>query len=154
MLLGIVGAFAIGVVGFFGIASTVDDFARVSPGTATVQIDSAGDYVVYSEDPNFFGSVEITDPDGERVSTSRYSTDLTYDFSGRSGTAAATFAAESTGEYTVTTNVDVAIGPSIATELIRTILVPFLIGGLSFLVGLIVIIVTAVRRSRSKQRAI
>lgn len=152
MLLGIVGAFALGVVGVFGIASTVDDFARASAGSDTVQIDSVGDYVVYSEGPDI-GSVDIVGPDGEPVSTSRYSTDLTYDFDGRSGTAVATFTAEDAGEYTIRADADVAIGPSIADDLIRAILVPLLIGGISFLVGLVVIVVTAVKRSRSKQRA-
>jgi hypothetical protein len=124
----------------------------VTPGTDTVQIDSTGDYVIYTEDPYFFGSVQIIDPDGGPVPTSPYRSDLNYDFDGRSGRAAATFDADATGDYTVTTDTDVAIGPSIAGDLIRTILVPFLIGGVSFLVGLIVIIVTAVRRSRSKKR--
>lgn len=153
MLLGIVVAIAFGVISFFGIADTVDDFARVSEGSDTVRIDSTGEYVVYTEDGSFVASVEITSPDGEPVSTSRYLTGLEYDFNGRSGRAIATFDADDTGRYTVTTSTDVAIGRSIAGDLIRTILIPFVVAGIGLLTGLIVIIVTAVKRSGSKKRA-
>jgi len=153
MLLGIVAAILFGVLGFVGIANTVDDFARVSPGSDTVRIDSRGEYVIYSEDGSFFVDVQVTSPDGEVVRTNRYLTDLTYEFNGRTGRAISTFQATDTGRYTVTTTSDVAVGKSVAGDLIRTILIPFLIAGLGFLLGLIVIIVTAVKRSGSKKRA-
>lgn len=150
--LGVIAAIAFGVLGFIGIADKVDDFARVSPGSDTVRIDSTGEYVIYSETGSFFVSVEVVSPDGDPVPTSRYLTDLNYSFGGNSGNAVATFDADDTGRYTITTDSDVAIGTSIAGDLVRTILIPFVIGGLGFLIGLIVIIVTAVKRSGSKKR--
>ena len=153
MVLGIVGAIAFGILSFIGISNKVDDFARVSPGSDTVRIDSTGEYVIYAEDGSFFASVEVISPDGEPVPTSRYLTGLEYNFNGRSGQAVATFDADDTGRYTVFTDTDVAIGTSIAGDLLRTILIPFAIVGLAILIGLIVIIVTAVKRSGSKKRA-
>ncbi len=152
-MLGVVAAVAFGVFSFFGIADTVDDFARVSPGTDTVRIDSTGKYVIYNEDGSSFATVEVTSPDGESVRTSPYLTALDYDFNGRSGSALVTFQANDTGSYTITTDTRIAVGPSIAGDLVSTILVPFVISGLGFLIGVIMIIVVAVRRSGSKKRA-
>ncbi|MEP1126541.1 MAG: hypothetical protein ABJH68_21865 [Ilumatobacter sp.] len=153
MVLGVVLAIVLGVFGVIGISDTVDDFARVSPGTDEVRIDSAGDYVIYAEDGSFFADVQVLSPDGEPVTTSRYSTELTYDLGGRNGQAVSTFEAPSSGTYTVTTDTRIAIGPSVAGELVRAILIPFIVTGLGILLGLIVIIVTAVKRSNSKKRA-
>lgn len=153
MVLGIVGSIAFGIFSFLGISDKVDDFARVSPGSDTIRIESTGEYVIYAEDGSSFATVEVVTPDGEPVSTERYLTGLEYDFNGRSGQAVATFDADDTGRYTITTDTDIAIGRSIAGDLIRTVAGPFAIAGLSFLVGLIVIIVTAVKRSGSKKRA-
>lgn len=152
MLLGVVASIVFGVLGFVGIANTVDDFARVSEGSDTVRIDSTGEYVIYSENGSFFASVDVVSPDGDPVETDRYLTELTYEYNGRTGRAVSTFEATDTGRYTITTDSDVAIGKSVAGDLIRAILIPFLIAGLGFLLGLIVIIVTAVRRSGSKKR--
>lgn len=153
IVLGIVGAIAFGIMSFLGIADKVDGFARVSPGTDTIRIESTGEYVIYAEDGSFFASVEVISPDGEPVPTSRYLTDLNYSFEGRTGQAVATFEARDTGRFTITTDTRVAIGGSIAGDLLRTILLPFVIVGLTFLIGLVVIIVTAVKRSGSKKRA-
>lgn len=153
MLLGVIAAILFGVLGFVGIANKVDDFARVSPGTDTVRIDSTGEYVIYAENGSRFASVEILSPDGEPVATSRYLTGLEYDFNGQSGQAVSTFDADDTGRYTFTTDTDIAVGGSIAGDLVRTILIPFLVAGIGLLLGLVVIIVTAVKRSGSKKRA-
>ncbi len=153
MVGGVLAAIAFGVLSFFGIADTVDDFPRVARGTDTVVIESSGEYVIYAEDGTAFATVEVLTPDGEPVPTSPYLTGLSYDFNGRSGQAASTFEAEATGPYVVTTDTDIAIGPSIAGDLLRTILIPFVVAGLAVLLGLIVIIVTAVRRSGAKKRA-
>jgi len=152
MVLGFAAAIAFGAVGFFGISNTVDDFARVSPGSETVDIDSRGRRVIYTEGGSFFASVEVVAPSGERVTTSRYLTDLEYDFNGDSGRAFATFDAAETGRYTVTTDTDIAIGESIAGDLVRTIVIPLIIIAVTSLIGLVVIIVTAVKRSGSKKR--
>ncbi len=153
IVLGIVGAILFAILGFFGIADKVDNFARVSPGTDTVRINSTGEYVIYTEDGSFFASVEVISPDGEPVRTSRYLTSLEYTFNGRTGQAVATFDADDTGRYTINTDTNIAIGDSIAGDLLRAILIPFVIVGITFLLGLIIIIVTAVKRSGAKKRS-
>lgn len=151
--LGVVAAIATFVLGFAGIANTVDDFERVTPDGGGASIDSAGEYVIYNEGLGSFADVIITSPDGEAIPLSFYSGGLTYGFGGRSGNALYTFDAPGAGVYRVETNANIAIGKSIAGDLVRTIVLPFAIGGLTFVLGLIVIIVTAVRRSGSKKRA-
>ena len=152
MLLGIGAAAVVAVLGFVGIANSVDDFERVQRGSGSIQIDDPGDYVVYNEEGTRSIAVTITDPDGEAVTTSRYMNEITYDFGGRSGTAAITFDARSTGAYTVQTDTDVAVGSSIASSLVRTIVFPFVIGGISVTSGIVMLVVNLVRRSKSKQR--
>ena len=152
VVLGVVAAVLVAVLGFAGIADRVDDFDRVERGTGSIQIDDPGEYVVYSEEGTASVRLAIIGPDGEPVPTSRYTNELTYDFGGRSGVAAITFDAPSAGIYAVQTDTDIAVGSSIASALIRTILFPFVIGGLSVTVGIVMAIVVLVRRSTSKQR--
>ncbi len=151
-MIGVIGAIAYAIVGFVGIADTVGDFERVRPGSGTVTIESPGEYVVYFEDASPNGRVAMTAPSGEPVLLSTYSNELSYDFDGRNGSAVATFDATETGEYTIETDTAVAIGPSVAGELIRAILVPFAIAGIAFVLGVIILIVTGVQRSGSKRR--
>jgi len=151
-VVGCAAAVAVGVLGFVGIANSVDDFERVQRGSGDIQIVDPGEYVVYSEERTRSIGLTVTSPDGEPVTTNRYLNEITYDFGGRSGTAALTFEARSAGTYTVQTDTDVAVGPSIASSLVRTIVFPFVIGGLSVVVGLVMLAVTLVRRSKSKQR--
>lgn len=153
IVLGVVAAIAMFVLGFVAIANTVDDFERVSPDGGGASIDSAGEYVIYYEGRDSAADVIVTSPNGEVIPLSFYTGGLNYGFNGRSGEALYTFDAPTSGVYRVETNGDIAIGKSIAGDLVRTILLPFVIGGVTFLVGLIIIIVTAVRRSGSKKRA-
>ena len=168
IVLGIAAAIAWGVVGFVGLIHSVDDFARVpAEGGGTVRLDD-GDYVVYLESGSRTTgasgtdvSVDISDPDGESVNVRRYSTDLNYDFDDRGGVAVYTFTADSSGDYAVTSGLvsaagpssaELAIGPSLGGRLVRTIVIPFAIGGLALVVGIVLLIVTAVRRSGAKRR--
>jgi len=153
-VLGVVIAVVVGVLGVVGISNSVDDFERVRQGSGSIRVVDPGEYVVYDEGGTGSVSLTITDPDGRPVPTSRYQNEITYEFGGRSGTAALTFEARATGTHTVQTDTDIAVGPSIASRLIFAIVLPFAIGGVSVTVGLVMLIVTLVRRSKSKQRII
>lgn len=163
VLLGIVGAVVWLVVGLIRISNSVDDFERVpADGGGTITLDAETDYVVYVEDrtsSRFGPSVRIalTDPTGTSVDLDRYATDFDYDFSGRAGNARFTFRSTAAGDYelaseTSSSGADVAVGPSIARDLVWTVAMPFVIGGIGFLAGAILFIVTIVRRSGDKKR--
>ena len=161
---GMIGAVAWLVSGLVGLSDTVDDFERVPfVGGGTVVIDEAGGQVVYVEPGggSFPSSMRISvvGPAGEPIATAPYGGSLTYDFGGRSGAALATFDAPVAGEYQVaavetgsSVARELAVGPSFAGHLVRTIVVPFVIGGVGVIAGVVIIVVTAVRRSRERRR--
>jgi hypothetical protein len=163
IVFGIVGAIVWFAVGLIGISNSVDDFARVpADGGGTVTLDGDEPYVVYIEEDSSTGipgdvRVSLTDPSGEPVELRNYSTDFTYDFGGRSGTAQLTFRSDAAGDYALastssSSQTTVAVGPSLARNLVWSITMPFVIGGIGLLVGVILIIVTLVRRSGDKKR--
>lgn len=160
VIAGIVGAIVWFVLGFTGLSDTIDNFERVpADGGGTVSLDGGRDYVIYVEDGDTFGSgvrVGVLDPDGAEIEIARYRTELTYDFDGRSGRASFTFRSDEEGAYTVLadgpSDVEVAVGPSVAGDLVRAIAIPFVIGGVGLLLGLVLLIVTLVRRSGAKKR--
>lgn len=163
VLFGIVGAIVWFVVGLIGISNTVDDFQRVpADGGGTVTLDGDTSYVIYVEDRStsrFATDVRLalTDPGGDQVDLRTYESEFDYDFSGRSGTAFFTFRSDEAGTYAIVSEsasqrATLAVGSSLAGDLVWTIAMPFVIGGLGFLVGIILIIVTLVRRSGDKKR--
>jgi hypothetical protein len=157
-----VGAVAWVISGVLGVDDTVKDFERVPfAGGGTVTLDSSGEYVIYLEPDTAVSSAAVftlTDPDGDEVDVDVYSTELTYDFGGRSGTAVATFSADQPGDYMLesdsgdSVSIDsYAVGSSIAGDLVSAIAGGFAIGGLGLLVGSVILIVTLARRSRAKR---
>lgn len=85
---------------------------------------------------------------------------LTYSINDQEGSAQATVTPAHPGAYVVRTNSDlpraganVALGPSIAGQLLRGILGTFAIGGLLVGSGVILLVVTGVRRSRARRVA-
>lgn len=163
MVLGIVGAVVWFVLGLIGISNSVDDFERVpADGGGTITLDAETEYVVYVEDrtSSRFGPtvrVALTDPSGASIDLDRYGSEFTYDFSGRAGTALFTFRSTEAGDYELAAEsssslADVAVGRSLASDLVWTIAMPFVIGGIGVLAGAILLIVTIVRRSGDKKR--
>lgn len=152
VVLGIVGAIAFFVIGLSGISDTVGGFERVDSGTGTIDIESTGGYVIYTEDQSSAPEIEVISPDGEPVSTRSYTGNLEYSVDERSGLAVQTFDADDTGEYTITTDADLAIGESVGDDLVRTIALPFAIAAIGALIGLVVLITTVIRRSNAKNR--
>jgi outer membrane lipoprotein SlyB len=163
MVLAVLGAIAWGVLGFKHIVSTVDDFQRVAiPGRQTIHLD-ARKYVIYVEGPHADTSVPgvrilISDTRTSRPLTpSAYGGSLTYSFD-TSGSAQATVTPPRAGDYSVVTGgveagrgYSVALGESIAGKLVATILGAVAVGAVLGISGLVLVIVTSVRRSRRRK---
>ena len=160
---GLLGAVLWFVSALAGIDNDVDDFQRVPvPGEATVQLE-ARKYVVYYESltaeevvPPF--KIAIADArTGTPVAIEPYGTSLTYSVSGHEGSAQATVTPAHAGAYAVrtddgeTSGASVALGRSLAWPILRGILGTFAIGGLLAGSGVILLVVTAVRRSRARR---
>jgi hypothetical protein len=163
---GIAGAVLWFVTSLMAIDDKVDGFQRAPlPGTATVRLE-ARKYVIYYEGPNAESSVPpfeigVTDAQtGAPLDIATYSGSLTYSVSGHEGSAQATVTPARAGAYVVRTETDsratgsnIALGSSIAGQILRTILGAFAIGGLLLLGGGALIAVTAIRRSRASASA-
>jgi len=161
----IAGAILFGVVSGANLLSTVDDFERVAAGERrTVNLDDRK-YIIYREgnSAEFAAQlpVEIIDAEsGEAVDIGGYSTSLTYDFGDHNGSAQGTLTPPRAGSYRVRVSADpqspdagIALGESISTPLLRTILGTLAIGGVLGIAGIALIIVTGIRRSRARSRA-
>ncbi len=165
---GVIGAVLWFITGFMRLDDAIDDFGRVpaefgripSGAGGEVVIDEPGGQVVYAEGAVGDGvrfRLAVTGPSGEPVPVDSYRTSLTYDLGGRSGVAVATFEAVRPGRYRLVSEdvpfgVDeLAVGPSIAGDLLRTILGAFVVAGLGVAVGGATLGITAVRRSKAKR---
>jgi hypothetical protein len=153
---GVLGAVLWFVVGFVRIDDQIDGFQRAPvPREATVRLE-AQKYVIYFEGENADEVVPrfelaIADAEsGEPLEIEPYNNSLTYSF-GEEGSAQATVTPARAGDYVVTTDGGeggVAVGDSIAGPLLRTIAGAFAIGGLLAFAGVILLVVTAIRRRR------
>jgi hypothetical protein len=160
---GIAGAAIWLVSSLIDLSHEVDDFQRVPvPGEATMQLE-ARKYVVYYEAAGVgevvpsFQLVIANAQTGAPLTIERYGGSLTYSFFGRDGSAQGTVTPERAGAYVVRTDsvapafgANVALGRSIASPLLRLILITFAIGGLLVGSGVTLVVVTAVRRSRAR----
>ncbi|MBL1075858.1 hypothetical protein JK358_15790 [Nocardia sp. 2] len=158
IVVGVVGAIALAVSSFTGMSDKIDGFQRVAiPGSGTVQLES-GSYTVYIEGPDgATGSVLITAPDGSEVTLEPYSSKVTYSFGGHDGEAEFSFQATQSGTYDVTTEgpsgSNIAIGEGLGGGIVGSVLGALALGLGGLFLGIIVLIVTAVKRSGSKKRA-
>ncbi|HEX6888604.1 MAG TPA: hypothetical protein VF143_10910 [Candidatus Nanopelagicales bacterium] len=158
VLVAVVGATAAAlwaVTGFLDQVQRPEQFARAEvPGVTSVAITQTGPHVVYVEGSGS-GTVEAADlavigPQGAPVGVRPYVGDLRYDVPGapgRVGTAVAVFDAGRTGTYQVgtgagtadhgiATTATLAVGDDLAPEVIRTVVVPSVIGILALLAGI------------------
>jgi hypothetical protein len=162
---------AAAVLWFFGsltsLSDDVDGFERAPlPGEATVQLE-ARKYVLYYEGsgaeeavPAF--TVEVLDArTGMPLALEDYGSSLTYSFSGHEGSAQATVTPAQAGAYRVRTTGGrgvsgeaVALGRSLAWPIVRGILGTFAIAAVGIAVGVILIAVTAIRRSRTARATV
>ena len=166
VVLAIVGAVTFGGLSLAGLADDVDAFERVSaPGQGTVRLD-ARKYVVYLEGADGderSPPIDVTIGDartGRPLPIDTYTASLTYALGGHAGAARGTVTPPRAGDYAIRARggggdplAAVALGPSIAGKLARTIVGALAIGGVLGLTGLGLLVATAVRRSNAKARA-
>ena len=163
---GVLGAVLWFVSSLVSLGDDVDDFQRVPvPGEATMQLDTRK-YIVYYEGlgadevvPPF--ELEILDPrTGAPLAIAPYGGSLTYSISGHEGSALGTVTPARAGAYLVrtvtgrpTSGASLALGRSLAGAILWGILGTFAIGGLLVGSGVILLVVTGVRRSRARRVA-
>jgi hypothetical protein len=148
-----------GITAYLGMQRQIDDFVRVGvPGQTVVSVQEAAERILYYEESE---SISLTDlapqvsaPDGTAVRVEAYDLDLRYDAPGGGvGQAIGTFDADSPGPYEVRINgtappgAEIAIGETIANSRLGSVVgaVLLILGSLG--VGIVLTIVTAVRRS-------
>ncbi|NUS44140.1 MAG: hypothetical protein HOQ24_10685 [Mycobacteriaceae bacterium] len=156
IVIGIVGGIGLGVATFAGLSSKVDDFQRVPvPGAGAVRLET-GSYTVYLEGATgSSGKLLITDPDGARVTLTRYTSEITYSFNKHSGEAKFSFEAPKSGEYKVETagepGATVAIGHGLGGGIVGGVLGALGVGLVGLFAGLAVLITVGVKRGRSRR---
>jgi hypothetical protein len=154
------------VLGFSSLGGHVDDFQRVSlPGEGEVSLTEPGGYVLYYEGPGasdssfpqFSASLVPVDGDAE-VLISDYDGSLTYDVSGHSGVAVGSFQIDDAGTFLLVTDseaegtqADVAVGESIAGELVRAVVLALVGTLVLFFGGAALAVVVAIRRRRARR---
>jgi hypothetical protein len=141
-----------------------DDFDRLGvPDRTELDLDT-GTWIVYREDVGSRRSsadpeVSITNPDGRRVPTGRPRTNDEYRTpSGNEGVGILLFEVDEPGRHTVTVSgepdpdVRIAIGRSIVDLVsVEGLLGSLALGAVAFVAGLVVLVVTLVRRGRAKR---
>jgi hypothetical protein len=160
ILIALVGGSAWGLTAYGGLQEEIDSFTRVAvPGEAVVRIEEAGGHVIYYEGP---GSptlselnVRVNAPGGTVVAVGTYGADLRYDAPDHGvGRAIGTFKASTAGRYEVIVGgiaprgALVAVGDSIADSKLGSILGALLLVVVAGGAGLVLAVVTSIRRSR------
>lgn len=150
------------VVGFSSVVKAFS-FPQEVNSDGSIAVNHTGNFIVYTIGPQFEGTstafhptVSVTSPDGTPVFAGDYTSGRSTSRGTREANAVATFTAPQTGRYVVTSS-DLAPGETLGvgngTKVQGgMIALGFAVGGLSFLVGIVVLIVTAARRSRAKPR--
>jgi len=161
VVVAVIGAIAWAVLTGLGVARTVDDFQRVQvPGRATMQLESRK-YVVYVEGPGADSAtpeveIVIEDPRTEQPLTlDPYSASVTYSFD-ETGSAVRTVTPPRAGSYEVRADgpqtgsggYAVAIGDSVGRKIVSVVVGALVIGFGLATAGVLLLIVTFVRRSR------
>jgi hypothetical protein len=163
--LGVIGGIALGAFGFLQTSGRIDDFQRVGvPGSGVVNLAESGGYTVYfeytgasSEGASGTVDLRVLDPHGKHVELRKYDASITYSFGSHEGRAGFSFEAAEPGGYRVTTagssEVTVAIGQGLGSSFVGTLLGALALGFGGVVLGVLVIVVVAVKRSASKRNA-
>jgi hypothetical protein len=148
-----------GITAYLGMQRQIDDLVRVGvPGQTVVSIPEAGERVLYYEGSEPISltdlAPQVSAPDGTLVRVEAYDLDLRYDAPGGGvGQAIGTFDADSPGRYevridgTAPSGAEVAVGETIANSELGSVVGAMLLIFSSIGVGVVLTIVTAVRRS-------
>lgn len=154
-------ATVLGAVALWGWAIRFVDFPEVVAGDGTVRLDRPGDKIVYVVTPAAVSAerpsvpVRVTGPDGVELAVSRYAASRTTSRDGRVATAIATFHTSRAGTHTVRLDGGVgeepvlAVGPGEKFPL-GPVALAMLTTGLATGIGLGLIVITAVRRHRTR----
>jgi len=171
ILVGAVAAVIWFVSGVSDLFAAVDDYPRFSvPGQTTVSLDAAS-YKVFAEYPGAntdvngvfrVGDVTVTDSTNRTIPVRSSFTEETYSWNGHEGRAIAEFTAPTAGRYTVaaalpptrtSTSVRVAVGRGLQPSAIFPLFGAAGLGALALLAGIVLIVITGVRRGRAKRRS-
>ncbi len=173
---GIVLGIVLAVSGVVNMSDAVEDFQRVPvPGGGTVELTETGTYhLFYERPPSLVGDaafspsqLAIVGPGGAQLAIVVESSTSSYDFGEHHGTSIGTFRADVPGTYRIrTVSVDgesggfdfeptgyIAVTDDSPLRTLVLVLVGVFGGGAMVLLGIVLLIVGGVRRSRSKQAA-
>ena len=164
VVVGIVGV----VVGIRSIGDTVDGYQRVpAESGGTLEIDDPGTYRVFyerdgaDEGSGSPGGLTIIGPDGQEILLESDFSSESYSVGGHEGRKIGRFRAATAGSYEIRTVIGdgdlgigtYAVGKRGPAGSIVAILVGVFGGGLIAVVGVVVLIVSAVRRARARRAA-
>lgn len=176
IIAGIVLGIVLVVVGARSLISGFDDLQRVPiSGGGVVRIEEPGTQTIYAEQRTSEGgssfssntsitfapnvAVRVIGPGGDDIPVDTSSMQETYVYDGYEGVSIGTFRADTAGTYRIVTQLQdsgpwstIAVGNGLELSGIGAILGGVFGGGLIVLIGIILVIVFAVRRSRSKKR--
>jgi hypothetical protein len=168
LVVGVGGSIVWFLTGAVGLVNRINDLPRVPvPGQATLQL-SPGSYRIYAEysgataDPDpadGLGPVSVTDPSSEPVEVNSTGIDETYSVGPHEGRLVGTFVVAAAGSYNVSTTADsglgqqmvlaVSKGPALfSTSTLTNFGFALLLGAVSALVGVVLLVVGLIRRSR------
>lgn len=152
----IVGIFAFVGLLLFGLTSllgSLNDLELVSPGEQVAIEMEAGTHLVYTED---FAApvVTILDESGEELPLGRVTFASTVTVNDFAGSAQAAVEVKTAGQYLVINDGDgpVVVGPPFVGKLFTAMLMPFGVGGVLFLAGLVVLTFSLIRRSKARRQ--
>jgi hypothetical protein len=148
------------------------------PGTKTITLSEAGKYTIYHEHTTVLdgqphsttnaeaAALEYTltnKASGKQITLASPATDETYTLGARQGVAIMVFTIDEPGDYQFDARyrdgrtepkLVIAIGQGIVKRIFKGILVPMAAIGAGLVIGIIIIIVTAVGRGRAKRAAL
>jgi hypothetical protein len=135
-------------------------FARIpTPGQGSFVVDAPGERTLYvettaSEPTANATDIRVTAPDGSTVGVQPYGIDLQYDApDGSVGHAVGTIEVVTPGTYQVSTQIaggTLAVGDGISGSIIAAVVASIVLVFAGFVAGVVIVIVTAVRRSSAK----
>lgn len=171
-LVGVVVSVAWGVADYQQLQDRLAALPRAGvPGEVTVEVAEPRELTVYVEDPTADGGfvvrtgerhvlpdppvdLTVTGPAGEALVLTPYEQDLRFHTGGRVAVAVASFEAESPGSYVVAVdgempaNAQVSVGDVVDTALVANVVGAVVVFVGSTLTALVLVALTAVRRSR------
>jgi hypothetical protein len=166
MVAGVLTFLVVAGVSLKRVADRVDNFPELKvPGAYEVSFSKIGTYLIYRERPSGDHSeqpkglkITVLDAQGKAVPLAPYNRDVAFSFSGhRAGIALYKMEIATAGNYRVdvTDNGDGNLTLLVGTSVIHALVGPLLVGGAAgaalFVVGLVVLIRTMVRRRRVKR---